>query len=131
MDNVTVSFQYERAHITLNYPLAITDMPQTSLKKLFKLMVSDYRREANEEAVRTTHEALKAYVVETKKTWNDASIDFQTGFVDTKYHYCSNVRAATANNKRLLNTVKSAKAKHERAKKLLTFFEEVKDKYFD
>lgn len=67
MDNVTVSFQYERAHITLNYPLAITDMPQTSLKKLFKLMVSDYRREANEEAVRTTHEALKAYVVETKK----------------------------------------------------------------
>ena len=94
-------------------------------------MVSDWHREANAEAVRITHESLKAYVEETKKVWSEASKDYQNGFVDTKYHYCPNKRAAAANNKRLLDAVKSAKTKHERAQKLLTFFEEVKSKYFD
>lgn len=123
MDNVTVSFRYETAHFTLNYPAAIMTMTQTNLKKLFKFMVSDWQREANAEAVRVTHEALTAYVEKTKQAWHDASVEYQRGFVDTKYHYCT--------NKKLMNAVKAAKSKHERAQKLLTFFEEVKDKYFN
>lgn len=131
MDDVTVSFRYDTAHFTLNYPKTLLDLPQANLRKLFKFMVSDWHREANTEAVRVTHESPKAYVEETKKVWSEASKDYQNGFVDTKYHYCPNKRAAAANNKRLLDAVKSAKTKHERAQKLLTFFEEVKSKYFN
>ena len=131
MDNATVRFRYDTAHFTLSYPKAITDLPQANLRKLFKFMVSDWHREANADAVRVTHDALTAYAAETKKVWAEASKNFQNGYVDTKYHYCPNKRAAAANNKRLMEAVKSAKSKYERAQKLLTFFEEVKEKYFN
>ena len=126
MDDVTVSFRYDTAHITLNYtlnyPKALLDLPQANLKKLFEFMVSDWHREAHAEAVRITHEQLTAYVEETKQAWAEASKVFQDCYVDTKYHYGRDKKAAA---------VKSAKAKNMRAKKLLTFFEEVKSKYFD
>lgn len=129
MDKVTVSFRYDTAHFVLNYPKAIEDLPLANLRKLFKFMVSDWHTEANADAIRITHEALKAHVTETKAAWDKASVEYQHGYVDTTYHGCRNKRQATANNKRLLAAVKSAKAAHERAGKLLTFFEEIKAKY--
>ena len=129
MDKVTVSFRYYTAHFTLNYPKALEDLPQANLKKLFKYMVSDWHTDANADAIRITHEALKDHVSETKQKWADASVDFQNGFVDTKYHGCRNKKEAAANNKRLLAAVKSSKTAHERAKNLLTFFEDLKAKY--
>ena len=133
MDNVTVHFKYDTAHFSLNYPKALLDLPQNNLKKLFKFMVSDWHLDgntaANAEAVRITHEQLTAYVEETQQAWAEASKIFQNCYVDTKYRYGGEKKAAEANNKRLLAAVKTAKSKNTRAKNLLSFFEEVKAKY--
>ena len=130
MDDMIISFRYGPARFVLVYPAAIKNMPQDKLKKLFRLMVCDWNREANADAVRLTYRYLNSYVEETKTAWVEASKAYQNGFVDTKYHYCSNKRAAAANNEKLLDAVKRSKAGHERAKKLLTAFEDVESKYF-
>lgn len=130
MDDVTISFRYGRTRFVLVYPVAIKNMPQDKLKKLFRLMVCDRDSEANADAVRLTYQYLNAYVEETKTAWAEASRSYQNGFVDTKYHYCSNKRAAAANNKKLLDAVKRSKAGHERAQRLQTAFEDVESKYF-
>lgn len=130
MDDVTIRFRYGPARFTLIYPAAIENMPQDKLKKLFKLMVCDWNHEVNADAVRLTYQYLNAYVEETKSAWAEASRAYQNGFVDTTYRYCSDKRAAAANNMKLLNAVKHAKAGHERAQKLLAAFAEVESKYF-
>lgn len=129
MDNTTVNFRYDTARFTLNYPKAIHDLPQANLKKLFKYMVSDWHTDANADAIRITHSAIQNYVAETKAAWSKASVEYQNSYVDTRYRYCWDKKKAEANNKKLLSAVKSAKAAHTRAGKLLTYFEEIKDKY--
>ena len=129
MDSVTVSFRYQTAHITLNYPVAITGMPINSLKKLFKYMISDWHWEENEDAVKITRRILQDYVEETKNAWQNASAEFTEGYTDTKYKFGVDTKDAEASNKKLLANVKKAKTKAERAKKLLSIFEENITKY--
>lgn len=129
MDNVAVSFRNDNAHFTLQYPDALKQLPIKNLRKLFQLMLSDWHTEENADAIRFTHEALEALVAETKEAWGAASLEFQRGYVDTKYHAVNNKKRAEANNRKLAAAVKSAKAAHERAKKLLTSYEETKAKY--
>lgn len=131
MDNTTVYFKYDTAKFSLHYPKALTDMTQASLKKLFKYMVSWYDREANAEAIRKTTASLQDLVVETKELWHTRSVEYQNGYVDTKFNATTATakKRLEANNKKLLTAVKSAKAKHERAVKLQTYFNEIKDQY--
>lgn len=131
MDNTTVYFKYDTAKFSLHYPKALTDMTQASLKKLFKYMVSWYDREANAEAIRKTTASLQDLVVETKELWHTRSVEYQNGYVDTKFNATTATakKRLEANNKKLLTAVKSAKAKHERAVKLQTYFNEIKVQY--
>lgn len=131
MDNTTVYFKYDTAKFSLHYPKALTDMTQASLKKLFKYMVSWYDREANAEAIRKTTASLQDLVVETKELWHKRSVEYQNGYVDTKFNATTAMakKRLEANNKKLLTAVKSAKAKHERAVKLQTYFNEIKVQY--
>lgn len=128
MDDVTVSFRSDTAHFALIYPDALERLPISNLRKLFNLMLTDplFR---NEKAIRMTHEALRTFSAETKAAWDAASVEFQRGYVDPKYHNCYDKQRIAANNKKLTAAVKSSKAAHERARKLLTYFEEIKAKY--
>lgn len=124
-----VSFSFGMAEFNLLYPDAILKLPLSNLKKIITLMFSNYIPYKNAEAIEATSHALCDYFEETKAQWEKASIDYQNGFVDVKYHYCANKKKATANNRKLINAVKSTKHQHERAQKLLKHFNETAEKY--
>ena len=77
----------------------------------------------NAAAICMTKEALTERVAETHAAWDQASSDFVNGWVDVKYRSASEQRRLAAANKKLTDAVKSAKTKHERAQKLLAYFE--------
>ena len=129
MDNGTIQFRYETARFQLNCPTALRNLPMANLKKLFKMMFLHWDREENAEAICVTHTALNDYFSATKASWSEASVAYQNGYVDTKCSYCRNKRKAAADNAKLLSAVRSAKAAHERAKKLLASFQELQSKY--
>ena len=114
-------FRCDTARFALTYPDALETLPQSKLRKLFKLMVSDPWQ--NAAAICMTKEALTERVAETHAAWDRASSDFVNGWVDAKYRSASEQRRLAAVNKKLTDAVKSAKTKHERAQKLLAYFE--------
>jgi hypothetical protein len=131
MDNTIVYFQSGNTHYGLVYPEALQMIPITKLKRLFQMMLSDWRTEANAEAVRMTQETLENLLTENKAKWDVASVAYQRCYVDPDYRYGADKKAVMANNKRLLRAVKSARAAYERVQKLLTFFEENRAKYLN
>lgn len=124
-----INFSFDTAEFTLLYPDAILKLPLSKLYKLFVMMFSETRRNNNAHAIEATFHALYDYFEETKARWAVASSAYQTGFVDTKYTYCADKKRVVANNKKLMNAVKSAKHQHERSKKLLDYFNKTADKY--
>ena len=130
MDSTTVNFRYDTAQFSLQYPAAIDGMPVTNLRKLLKYMLSD-RSGENMNAVRVTHRILADRVAEAKREWADASAEYVLGYINTQFDWCRDKRKTEANNRKLTAAVKRTKTAHERAQKLLTFFEENKTKYCD
>lgn len=128
MDNV-VCFYYNTAEFKLLYPNAILKLPLSNLKKIITLMFSDELSHRNSEAIEMTFHTICDYVEQTKAQWEKTSIAYQNGYVDTKYHYCADKKKASANNNKLMKAVKSAKHQHERAQKLLNYFNETSKKY--
>lgn len=84
-------------------------------------MCSD--RDINSVPIRVTHDALKDLISETHSVWGAASSEYQNGWTDLRYKSAFEQRKIKASNNKLLRTLKSAKAQHERAKKLLAYFE--------
>ena len=125
MDRVDVTFVNGEARFTLHFPIALTELSVNNLRKLFKLMLTDYRPDVNSEAIRKTREALNAYAGWYEDLWGAASDEYRRDYANPKFGYGRERKAAEANNKKLLARVKTAKTKYERAQKLLTYFEEM------
>lgn len=82
----------------------------------------------NADAIAATVSTIDDLIVESKEAWRTASTEFQRGYIDTKFQPAwtkAQIRKADANNKKLLDAVKRAKATHERMLKIKAAYEEV------
>ena len=128
-DKPTVHFTYATAKYWLVYPDALVNLALPNKKKLFRMMLSDPRN--NADAIAATVSTLDQLIVESREAWREASVEFHNGYVDTKLRYeltraqKSKIDAA---NKKLLNKVKRAKATHERMLKIKAAYEGAADK---
>ena len=121
-----VHFTYRTAEYWLVYPDALVNLALPNKKKLFRMMLSEPWN--NAAAIAATVVALDQLVTDSKEEWRAASVAFQKGYVDTMFQYeltKAQVKKANANNKKLLDGVKRAKATHERMLKIKAAYEEV------
>lgn len=99
------------------------------IRKLFRYIFQEPER--NTETIAALSEYLHAKVDESKKVWNEASVDYTNCFVATQFYWglpTKEKQGVERANKKLIAAVKRAKAKHERWQKILTAFETVKNK---
>jgi hypothetical protein len=129
----------EKAHITIRWETGAYELilpealgvasPAMLDKRVFRvLMTEDYRRD-NKETIAFLDDWLPRWVAERKLAWEVASLEFQHGYVDPDYGYCADKKAALANNKKLLQAVKSSRRAHDRAAGILQRWEDAKKKY--
>ena len=126
MDKQTVRFVSGTAEYWLVYPDALVNLALPNKKKLFRLMFSEPWNSAD--AIATTASALDQIIADSKEEWRAASLEFQKGYVATKFQPAwtkAQIRKAEANNKKLAEAVKRAKATHERMLKIKAAFDEV------
>lgn len=125
-DKPPVRFTYGTAEFWLVYPDALVNLALPNKKKLFRMMLSEPWN--NVDAIAATVSTLDDLIVESKEAWRTASTEFQRGYVDTKFRVeltKAQKSKANANNKKLLDAVKRAKATHERMLKIKAAYEEV------
>lgn len=96
----------------------LPDMALANIRKLFKLMLSDYR---NEDACKVLEEHMVTTVAATKEAWRVASLECTHGW---KSHP-SNSKDKRA-NQTLTTRLKAAKAAHTRAAKIQTLYQSLK-----
>ena len=96
----------------------LPDLTLANIRKLFKLMLSDYR---NEDACKVLEEYMVATVAATKEAWRVASLEYTHGW---KHRPANNEERRT--NKTLTSRLKAAKAAHTRAAKIQTLYQTLK-----
>ena len=129
MDNTQLTVLVERCVMQINPDPFFDNSTLANIRKLFRYVFQEPDR--NTETIAALGGYLPAKVAETKAAWGDASVAYTNGFVDTTYRWglkCREKQAIERANKKLLAAVKSAKAKHEKYKKILAAFEAVKNK---
>ena len=93
----------------------LPDMPLVNIRKLFKLMVSDYR---NDEARAVLEQYMAGAVASTKEAWRIASLEYTNGW---KLKPGTNKEKRA--NKTLTARLKATKAAHTRAAKIQTIYQ--------
>lgn len=93
----------------------LPDLPLVNIRKLFKLMVSDYR---NDEARVVLEQYMEEAVAATKEAWRIASLEYTNGW---KLNPSANKEKRA--NKTLTVRLKAAKAAHTRAAKIQTLYQ--------
>lgn len=124
--DVVIRFYSVTASFELLYPKALLELPITNLKKFFTQMVKDYR---NSEAINYTALFLEALRLMKIEVWAYRSKAVTDGYRDEKWCPSTELKSVKANNKKLINALKRAKADYEKSEKLETFFNQLKEKY--
>lgn len=96
----------------------LPDMTLANIRKLFKLMLSDYR---NEDSCKVREEHMITTVAATKEAWRVASLEYTHGW---KLHPSNNREKRY--NKTLTTRLKAAKAAYTRAAKIQTLYQSLK-----
>lgn len=126
MDKQTIRFVSGTAEYWLVYPDALVNLALPNKKKLFRLMLSEPWN--NADAIAVTASALDQIIADSKEEWREASAEFQKGYVAIEFRYDLSpyqLKKAKAENKKLAEAVKRAKATHERRLKIKAAFDEV------
>ena len=96
----------------------LPDLPLANIRRLFKLMLTDYR---NEDACKALEEYLPAAVASTKEAWRKFSSEYTSGW---KLNPSNNKEKRA--NETLTARLKAAKAAHTRAAKIQTLYQTLK-----
>ena len=115
-------FRLYSGTVVFNMPLVLEKMPLESLKKFFRYI--DMRLGSNKETADAFFSCIPELSADLKQAWDDASIKFQREYKSEEYN-----RHHKANNKKLFNAVKTAKADYERFQKRIPKLEEIKNQY--
>ena len=116
----------------LRCPYFLENMPIVKIKKVFSILLTEWWR--NETAITNIQPYIADLVFRTKSDWSEQSIKYQQEYKCTRFDWHltkTQKRNIEAKNKRLLQAVKSAKTKHERALKIQDAFDEYKAKYMN
>ncbi|MEG0765033.1 MAG: hypothetical protein RR403_03220 [Pseudoflavonifractor sp.] len=115
IDTITIRNGSFEAAIVLE---RLPSMPLANIRKLFKLLLSDYR---NEDACRVLEEHMATTVSATKEAWRVASLEYTHGWKLSP----SSGKDKRANNT-LTTRLKATKAAHTRAAKIQTLYQSLK-----
>lgn len=125
MTNTTIHFQCETARFEI-YLDKITGMPAPSIRKLFKLMLSEPWN--NRAAIDTVEAFLPEQVEKTKEDWRQASVDFNNGWRLVHDKKSKQGRAIMAQNNKLHKAVKSTKGIHQHWVRIYGYWNDTKQK---
>lgn len=130
MNEAVVHVVYDRCHIDLNMPVALRDMRQTALKKVWTLQCKQPWN--NTESIVEMERWIHTVIETASDDWRASSQDYQNGYKSTQFDYLlteEQKRKIEANNKKLALAVKRKKSVYDRSVKLLEQFSEIKQKY--
>lgn len=126
--------------MTLNLPVALTELPKINLQKIFKLLFQN--EWLNRETIADLDAAFPEISDDLKALWNEASITYQREYKlpkneliqlpngrFTKKYSPKELRSIKANNKRLMDDVKAAKREYEHFQDRIALWNELKEKY--
>lgn len=116
--------------MTIRLPAFLDDCTLANKKKLFRLIFEEPYR--NEETIRTLDDYILEMSEDLKSVWTEKGLKYQREYEDPVYFLRQNpgkkkeAVSIRAKNKRMLETVKSAKSKYENFQKVITAWNEAK-----